>query len=285
MSKLTDQLAALGQSSGRFLGFGRSERARHNAAILLLGEVTHADAGSEIEKAAGLVDAFILAAGAGAPVPPAEALEACKGTIWGVAGHSAAADDLDALKGAGCDFLLVNDYDAPATVLRDDGMARGLTIRPGLSEESARAVEDLPFEFLVLEADVGSWPISLASLMRLQATVSMVSKHVLLKVRRLPAPDSLPLLRDMPISGLLVDLSSVGRAALADARKAVEELEPRRPRQPAEQTQALIPPLAAGTSVGADSGGDEDWDDNDDQARTQARLRREAIRADSRGLP
>ena len=286
MSRLTDQLAALGKVSRPTLGFGRAEQPRHNAAMLLIVEATDSEPESRLREASAFVDAFVLKPGAGLSTPPAATLGALGDSAWGVGGCIAAPDDLDVLKDAGCDFILVAGDDAPGTVLRDDGMARGFTIRPGLSEERARAVEDLPFEFLVLEAVEESWPISLAGLLRLQGTVSMVSKHILLRVSQLPPADNLALLRDMPVSGLLADLSTVDEAALAEERKALDDLEPRRPRPPLEQTPTLAASPGVATPASSDSGGDEDWDDeHDDHAGISPRQQRRAVFVDSRGLP
>ena len=286
LSRLTDQLAALGQTSRPTMGFGRAERPKHNAAMLLIAEATDSNARSRLPEAAPSVDAVVLGAEAGAPVPPATTLDVLKGKTWGVAGCIAAPESLDALKDAGCDFILVPGDDAPSTILRDDGMARGFTIQPGLSEERARALEDLPFEFLVLDAGDASWPISIAGLMRLQGTISMVAKHILLKVDHLPPPDSLALLRDMPVSGLLIDLSAVDGTALADQRKALDDLEPRRPRQPMEQTPTLTALPGVTAPASSDGGGDEDWDDGvGDHAGISPPQRPPAVSADSRGLP
>jgi len=272
LGKLTDQLAALGQTSRPTLGFGRAEQPRHSAAMLLIAEATGGEPQSRLREAGAFVDAFLFRGRSGRPVPPDATLSALEGKTWGAGGCMAVPDGLDALKNAGCDFILVDGDGAPGAVLRDDGMARGLTIRPGLSEERARAVEDLPFEFLVLETGEESWPISLASLMHLQGAVSMVSKHILLRVRQLPPPDDLPLLRDMPVSGLLADLSTADEATLAAQRKALDDLEPRKPRQPLEQTPTLAAAPGVTTPTSADSGGDEDWDgEYDDHAGTSLR--------------
>ena len=260
MSRLTDQLATLGQVSRPTMGFGRAGHARHNAAMLLITQAQASHPRSQLEEVGPFVDAFVLDAAAGSPVPPAATLDALEGKTWGISGCGAASDDLDALKTAGCDFILIAGDDTPGAVLRDDGMERGFTIQPGLSEERARALEDLPFEFVVLEARDESWPISLAGLMRLQETVSMVNKHIFLRVSQLPPADDLALLRDMPVSALLVDLSAVDRAAMSAEREALDGLEPRKPRQPLEQTPMLGPQPGLAAPSGADSGGDEDWD-------------------------
>jgi len=260
LGRLTDHLAALGQTTRRTLGFGRAEQPRHNAAILLIAEAAVAEPESRLRETAAFVDAFVLNTGVKCLVPPSSTLDALEGKTWGIGGCCATPEDMDALKDAGCDFIVVADDDAPATILRDDGMARGFAIRPGLSDERARALDDLPFEFLVLEPDEESWPISVAGLLRLQDTVSMVSKHIFLKVNQLPSADSLALLRDMPVSGLLLDLSVVDRAALEEERKAVDGLEPRKPRQPLDQTPTLAAPPGMGIPCGADPSGEEDWD-------------------------
>jgi len=242
------------------MGFGRAGHALHKAAMLLIAQTQASQLQSQLEEVGPFVDAFVLDAAAGSPVPSAATLDALEGKTWGINGGGAGPDDLDALKNAGCDFILIAGDDTPGAVLRDDGMERGFAIRPGLSEERARALEDLPFEFVVLDAGDESWPISLGGLMRLQETVSMVNKHIFLRVGRLPPADDLALLRDMPVSALLVDLSAVDRAAVSAQREALDGLEPRKPRQPVEQTPMLGPQSTLATPSGADLGGDEDSD-------------------------
>ena len=239
--------------------------------MLLVAQASAAEPESRLREAAAFVDAFVLNTAADCLVPPSSTLDALEGKTWGVGGCCATPEELDALKDAGCDFIIVADDDAPGTILRDDGMARGFTIRPGLSDERARALDDLPFEFLVMEPGEESWPISMAGLLRLQGAVSMVSKHILLEVSHLPPADSLALLRDMPVSGLLVDLSVVDRAALEEERKAVDDLEPRKPRQPPDQTPTLAAPPGMGMPSGTDPSGEEDWEGEiDGHARAAA---------------
>ncbi len=242
------------------MGFGRAAHTRHKAAMLLIIQAQASGPRSQMEEVGPFVDAFILDAAAGSPVPTAATLDALEGKTWGVSGCSAAPDELEALKTAGCDFILIAGDDTPGAILRDDGMERGFAIQPGLSEERARALEDLPFEFVVLDARDESWPISLAGLMRLQETVSIVTKHIFLRVSQLPPKDDLALLRDMPISALLIDLSAVDRAAMSTEREALDGLEPRKPRQPLEQTPLLGQQPGPAAASDADSGGDEDWD-------------------------
>jgi len=272
VGKLTDRLGALGHSAKPALGFGPASIAERSSAMLLVVEAPATGPVDRLRSATGVADVFVLSGLANPPMPPQPTLEAIGDGAWGITGAVAAPDDLDALKDAGCDLLLISGDDGPGAVLRDDGMARGYAISPGLSEERARAIEDLPFDFLVLEPDEESWPITLAGVMQLQSTVSLVSKHIILRVRQLPPEQDLALLRDMPISGLLVDLSAVAPETLAEARKTIDGLEPRKTKQAGEQTPALAVQPGMPTGGRADAG-EEDWDDDYEDQHGRAATR------------
>jgi hypothetical protein len=259
---LTDRLQELGKASPGPLGFGRARAQKRTPAMLVIGEV-NADAAAEIMARPGSasVDAVVVRLRDSASLP--EGLdETLTDILWGVAATSATGDDMDALHKAGCDFFLVESLQAPAVVLREDDMARGFPVRLGITEEEARPLEDLPIDLLTLQSEPAWWPLTVERLIQLQATISMVSKHILLKVSACPPKADLPLIRDLPVDALVVDLAAISDEQLAEIRSAVDELPPRKPR--AEKGLSPVLPRAGGQFRAEEPEHEEDDDDQDD---------------------
>jgi hypothetical protein len=251
----------LGRSSPAPLGFGRRQAQKRAAAMLLLGEVAASEAGELAKQPrADKVDALILRLADAAALPEGVA-DSLGGRLWGVSLSGATGEQLDTLHKAGCDFLLIDSRQAPAIVLREDEMARGLPIRMGITEEEARPLEDLPVDLLFLQSDPAWWPLTVERLIHLQATVSMVSKHILLKVTERPPKSDLPLIRDLPVDALVVDLAAIADDKLEELRGAIDELPPRKPRN-----EKGISPVLPRTSAAArhDEHEHEEEDDPDD---------------------
>lgn len=265
MAKLTERLQELGKTAPGPMGFGRARAQKKAASMLVLGEVGVDEGGEAVMARASKMDALIVRLGATAELP--EGLdESLKDRLWGASFGAATGEQMDALAKAGCDFVIVESRQSPAAVLRDDEMARGLPIRLGISEEEARPLEDLPIDLLVVQSDPAWWPLTVERLVHLQATVSMVSKHILLKVARCPPREDLPLVRDLPIDALIVDLTSVTDSDLDEIRSAVDELPPRKPR--AEKGMSPVLPRAGGLAPGADHEHEEEddgYDPDDDE--------------------
>ncbi|MBI4220501.1 MAG: hypothetical protein HY682_10180 [Chloroflexi bacterium] len=261
MARLTDRLQELGKQSPVPLGFGRPSARRRTPAMLLIGEVSVGDAAKRIEALKdNTVDAVVVRLGDARSLPE-EAVSALDGLHWGVASGAASEDELGQLQEAGCDFLLIESAQAPAALLKENDLARGFPIHIALTEEEARPLEDLPFEFLVLESDRSWWPLSVNQLMRMQGTVSLVSKHIVLKVDACPPASDLPLIRDLPIDALLVDISRIAAEELDTLRKAIDELPPRKPRSE-KGPSPIIPRLGMPAQEEQhEHEGDEDDDD------------------------
>lgn len=262
MAKLTDRLQELGKSSPGPLGFGRARAQKRAAAMLVIGEVNVEKAAEAIAKPeSAKVDALIVRMGDSARLP--EGLDdTLSDRLWGAAVTSVGGDDMDALSEAGCDFLLVDSRQASAVVLREDDMARGFPIHIGITEEEARPLEDLPIDLLTLEADPAWWPLTVDRLIQLQSTVSMVSKHILLKVSACPPKSDLPLIRDLPVDALVVDLATISDEQLSEIRSAVDELPPRKPR--AEKSLSPVLPRAGNQFRAEEHEHEDDDDDQDD---------------------
>ncbi|MFW6174161.1 MAG: hypothetical protein ACOC5K_00075 [Chloroflexota bacterium] len=254
MSKLTDKLHELGRAQSAPIGFGPRRQETRKPSMLVIGSIPaeklSGDGLSEKLDAVIVTDAESLAGGGSAPGP-------LEGKHWGVALSDASGEQLDALKEAGCDFVLAADENGPAVLLREDDMSRGMETNLELSEDRARALECLPTDFLTLETPDELWPLKLSGLIRLQSVIGLVSKHILLRVDHAPAPDELAVLRDLPVDALIFDLERIQAGEIASARERIEALPPRKPRSTEGRRDAVLP-----SSHG--SANDEDWDDDDD---------------------
>lgn len=255
MSKLTDTLHELGRAAPRSIGFGPQRPADRTATMLLIGSVR--PAGLKAHAGNDAIDALLITDGDSLSTKP-EALKGLDGRTWGVISSAPAPADLDRLKQAGCDFVVPEAEDGPAVLLRDDDMARGYTVDTGLTEEKARALEYLPIDFLILEAPADLWPLKLSGLLKLQSTISLVSRHILLRVSAAPGEDDLVALRDLPVDGLLVDLEAVSAVEVKKIRARLDALPARKPRS-GGKTDATLPPA---TGQPAGPGHDEEWDDD-----------------------
>ena len=64
-----------------------------------------------------------------------------------------------------------------------------IVVAGDLTDRRARAIEDMPFEFIVIQHDGGSSLDNVAGIIALQETVSLFSMHVFLEVSELPPVD------------------------------------------------------------------------------------------------
>lgn len=257
MAKLIDRLHELGRPLSTPIGFARQSVPQRVPAMLLAaelgpGEPASGDADSVMKGA----DAVLLK-----DLPGSEQTGKLDGVIWGARIGDASEKKLDQLKEAGCDFLFVESDSASAAVLRDDGMAKGFAMPLDVSEEQARALDGLPFDYLVLDYEIAPESLSISHLMRIQYAVSMVGKHVFLRASRCPSKAELELLRDAPVDAILVPVASDDTSRLDEARGLIDQLEPRKPR--GRKGSPYIPHSTHADAGESDDGDGEDWDDDD----------------------
>lgn len=242
------------------MGFGQPHERQRSPVILVVGV---ADGTGKASAHHDVADVTLLRARKGGR--PTVAKPNGAGT-WGAALSHCTADELEALKETGCDFILIESESAPGITLREDGFARGMAVPSAASVTDARAhaIEDLPLDFLLIKGQAVEWPLTVGQVLALQEEVSTFSKHIFLEVAELPSVEDLELLRDMPVSGLVVDIAAHDPARLEALKKAIAGLEPRKPRS---EHVAMLPAHmmsgAQGHSHQPDPDGGDDDDDED----------------------
>ena len=255
MSKISDRLTKLGQVERTGFGFGASASSSKIPVILV---------GVRVEKAgeaSGLnADLFVLAPGpnGAAQTGPVKDVD-----IWGVAVTGGTGDEIASATKAGADFVVIEGESAPGAALIDDEIGRGFEVIGGVTEDRARAIDQSPFDFLVLDASTTSLPLNIGATLDIQEQLSRYSRHVFLKLGELPQKPDLEVLRDMGISALIYDSSTAGKLDLAGLRETIEGLEPKKHRH---SSGAVLPgrgeagPQQEAGSDDHDHDGEDDWE-------------------------
>lgn len=248
MSKFSERLSSLGQSGPARMGFGQSSARERKPVMLVIAR------GGDPQRDAASADLFLRDGAAGA-----------KGDNWGLAADGNSKVDLDTLEKNGCQFLLINSEDASAELLLTEELGMGVPVEDGLPEQRIRAIEDAPFDFLVYRPDL-SWPLTVGAVMKLQELVSSYSKHIFLDLtcmKDLPGKKDLEVLKNLPVSALLLDLDEVKPADAAKLKEAISTLEPRKPSHRSDRSP-LVPMAGRNGADEADSG-DNDYEDDEDE--------------------
>ncbi|MDA0232901.1 MAG: hypothetical protein O3B04_08345 [Chloroflexi bacterium] len=250
MSKFSERLANLGQVGPAKMGFGKSAAREKNPVMLVIGR-----GGGQASDASN-ADLVLRQAGS---------TENGDGE-WGLIVDGPAALDADALVENGCQFLLITSEDAGAEALLADELAKGLPVTDGLPEHRVRAIEDGPFDFLLYRPESIEWPLTVGAVLRLQDLVSCFSKHIFLDLPEnagLPGEKDLEVLRNLPVSALVIDLAAVNPADASKMKEAIAALEPRKPSQKGERSPLVLSGSRT-TSDGHDHEDDDGYDGGDD---------------------
>jgi len=233
LSKISDRLSKLGQTET--IGFGFGVRSLTRKIPLILTAVT-------IHKPTDIkdldADLFIISDGLQQPkklIGP---------DIWGVSVSDRSESDIDALVSSGADFLLIEKDSAPGVFLCGEDTGKGFVVDWDLPEKRAKAVDNGPFDFLILDASSLNLPLDVRGVLDLQEQISYYSRHIFLRLTQLPTNQDLELLRDIGISALLYDISDVKTTGFANLKESIDKLEPRKEKRAAP---AVLP--SSGSSL------------------------------------
>ncbi len=230
------------------MGFGKSAAREKNPVMLVIGKNADASAVSDS------VDTVML-------TEPAE-----NNADWGLLLEGGEEIDAEKLEKDGCQFLVISSANVPASLLLAENLGLGMVVPDGLPENRIRSIEDAPFGFLLYAPENLSWPLSVGSVLELQDLVSSFSKHIFLQIpsgSALPGESDLEILKNLPISALVVDLDAVKPADTAGLKELVAKLEPRKPTAKPERSP-LVPFAGRGAAEETDAGGDDSFEEDDD---------------------
>lgn len=247
MSKFSERLSSLGQTGPAKMGFGKSAAREKNPVMLVIGR------NGDQKSASSEVDLVI-----------AEKPEGNDGD-WGLLLASGSSVDVETLQD-GCQFVLIESENVPADVLLSEELGLGLAVEDSLSENRIRAIEDGPFDFLLYTPSEITWPLTVGSVLKLQDLVSSFSKHIFLSLpsgSALPGEKDLEVLKNLPVSALVVDLSKAETDNLKSLKVSIARLEPRKPSSKGDRSP-LVPFAGRDAGDEADDSSlddDDEWDD------------------------
>lgn len=252
MSKFSEKLANLGQSAPARMGFGAVSAREKTPVMLVIGRA------KDLKSNSSSVDAVITPVSADGPAKDAGEV------FWGITVTSGDTIDTKKLKEAGCAFMLIESDEISASSLLEEEISKGLIVEPDLPDQRIRAIEDGPFEFLVYRPDSLSLPLTVKGMIQLQELVSSFSKHIFLELSDIPNDSDLDVLKQLPVSAIIVDLQSAAGEKAKGLKDSISKLEPRK--QKSERSPLV--PLSGRNAVesDADSGDfddEEEWEDED----------------------
>ncbi len=206
---------------------------------------------------------FILHADNGARKPPPGAGD----TPWGARVDTLTDEAQEALREAGCDFLFVSLAATPLRLLNDDSIGYfgrvPATLPANLEERHLRAMERLPFEGAVVEADAGE-VLTVGQAIEYAAAIERLAGPVLARASLSWGAGEMEQLRDMGFGGVVVDIADAAAAArIAEIRDAILAI-PAQTRRRRGRAQARVPQTQNAAPSAPPDGGDDDDDVDDD---------------------
>ena len=260
MSKLIETLERTADYTATPIGFGAASRQQDTpASMALIGMVSSENLAKRPKLAEAPVDAILVSVkprGLRALNKLADSPLADR--LWGV--HLTETDDTQAkeIKKKGCDFILFNPDSTPASLLNDADLGMLMSVGPDLSEDAARAIQDLPIDAALYLPEQDLLPLTVQKLIDIQVVRGLLDKPFLLATPASMEPPDLEALRNAGIAGLALDLSST--QDIARTKKAIANL-PRR--KPTPTSRHVVAPQASHGLGHPDHGGDEEDQDDD----------------------
>lgn len=244
MSKLANLLRRLSRAEPAPMGFAAITGRTKNAEMLLAVTLDKVDA--EAAKAAAKAGAGLLVLTDGDLEKGASKIQAMTSALeipCGLSVKSASNNAAERARSAGLDFLVLQDDDAPATLLLDEDAGFVMTIGDDLTDTSLRLLESLPFD--ALSGGTATHPLSIHQQLELRRISGLARKPLILKFSDGLTSEELECLRDSGVAALLLEGSDAAER-LASARTAVEAMRPRRKRRSDRESSPTLPSVGRG---------------------------------------
>ena len=223
MSRLIKLLEKTGFQTSSPIGFGAASR-RDEAplSIALIGRTTDRELTKRRKLRDAEVDAFMVSMGSWEASQVDSIGEALESRLWGIRVGGLNGEQVSLLKEKGCDFVVFDAEDTAAEVLNEDELGKLVAVGPDLSEDQARAIQDLAIDGVLFSQQKEILPLTVAKLMDVQQVLALVNKPFVMEApSNLESPE-LESLRNAGITGLVVELSSV--KAISEMRQAIAAL-------------------------------------------------------------
>jgi hypothetical protein len=248
MSKFLDFLERIREGAPAPMGFGAA-RAEKLPGMALVGLIS-GDHSNGVGVVSEIKPDAALIAGVDSPEGLKKLTESLPSLPWGASVSSLTQEEAQAYQDNGADLLTFTLEGTSASALSGDEITRVLCLDPSIEQEELRTIASLPVDaFLLSMTSVsGSW--TLKDLATVGAISRRVDKYILLEVSQPPGEKDLEALRDIGVSGLVVDVGAVASSSLSQLKTALLEMP--RPRPPRRgRSRAILPGSVFDTSPAA----------------------------------
>ncbi len=209
MSKLIDLLDKT-QTTSSAIGFAASRQSATDPDIVLLGRITSVELTQDPNLANSPADALLITLDASDTAAITSVGDALKDRLWGARVGSAGANDANALKDAGCDFIVFDAEGTSASVLNDDALGKIIAAGfddPDFNEDEAKAIRTLEIDCALLTPPDSLMPLTVQKLLSIQAMRATVRKRSVLTAPTDIGNAELETLRNVGIVGIVVSLA------------------------------------------------------------------------------
>ena len=272
MSKFIERLMKVGEQSPSPIGFGLPSGQRDvTTEIVLVARVVPGAVIKSPKLADSHADAYSLGADLSDEKGIEAAAEALRDQVWGLRpSEKLSLASGQELAKKGCDFVVLESWDAEASLLNEEDLGVLGTVRvtttekkgrnhgvPAMDEEEVHALSQLTHGLLFSPA-LRDLPLSVETAVDIQRILSVVDKPLIVEAPEGIGSGDIELLRNMGISGLIVDLNDQKDLdKIATIKEAIATL-PRR-KSKSGRADPLIPQTAPEMEAG-----DLDQDEDDD---------------------
>jgi hypothetical protein len=259
MGQLLDKLDRAAKGTVQPLGFGAASKREEVAPMLLIGVVAPGDdAQAKLVLDASLDAAIVLGLGS-TKANVEKSAKSLKDTTTGVWQDEATTKDT-----AGTDFQVFSAGSTPIGSLGDENRTNVMQVDPEMDDSLLRAIDYLPVDaFLVSLTDTET--LTLNQLMRLGMVRGVTSRWILAHLAMLPVKEELEQLRELGVSGIVVDVAGKTAKALKECRQALLELPHEQPERNKSRSVATLPSVGLrprSEPTPAPEPDDDDYDDD-----------------------
>jgi len=261
MSRFIDQLNRVTKAASQPMGFRSIRPVTSEPRILLVASL--AQNGDTGHLADGADAVLLRPAKSGATARTLQKIAASLPDIpWGAWLTDIDSKKVEALTGAGCDFVVFPPASRVSATRRDDKVGKILQVEPSLSDGLLRAVNDLPVD-AVLAADTGEdgGPMAWHHLMLFQRLANLLTKPLLATATLKVTAGELKALWEAGVDGVVVEVGAGQPGKLSELRRVIGELT-FRPSRKRGKAEALLPRIGGegGTVTEEEEEEEEDYE-------------------------
>jgi hypothetical protein len=250
MSRFIDQLNAVASATPQPIGFRATHPASVRPRIQLVASLTQIGDTDQLADCIDGADAVILhqASSPRATKITPKKVKSLPNMPWGVWLEGSGDQKIETFTEAGCDFTILPADSPVSAAPQDDHTGKILEVAPSLSNDSLRAINDLPVDaILVTDLPETGGSVAWHHLINFQRLANILTKPLLVMVPLKVTASELKALWEAGIDGVVVEVDGGQTGALQDLRRIISELPPRSLRRRGK-TEALLPRMGGGES-------------------------------------